>query len=110
MKRLYNVEHIQNEMPYEVWTLDEPIDEFYCDGTEGLIVSDGIVKFNMYTLAVENDSGGGKEPTRKKIITKRIIMPLNRFFELINRGVHVQKMIQQQEQMKNVEMNTKTIQ
>jgi len=101
MKKLYEVQHIKNEPPYEVWSLDEPIEEFFADGTEGLVVSDGIVKYNLYTLSIEND-GTSNEPKRKKIVTKRIVMPLIRFFELVNRGIHVQKMIQQEQLQKPV--------
>jgi hypothetical protein len=96
MKKLFEVKQLQNEMPYEVWSIDEPLPEIYADGTEGLMVHDGVVKFNLYTSVIERDSAD-QESMIKKIITQRVVMPLPKFFELMNRGVHVQNMIKQQQ-------------
>jgi len=96
MKKLFEVKQIQNEMPYEVWSEEEPLPEIYADGTEGLMVHDGVVKFNLYTSVIERDDTE-QESMIKKIITQRVVMPLPKFFELMNRGIHVQNMIKQQQ-------------
>lgn len=41
MKKLFEVKQVQNELPYEVWSQDEPLTEIYADGTEGLMIHDG---------------------------------------------------------------------
>ena len=105
MKKLFEVNKLQNEAPYEVWTVDEPVPEIFADGTEGLILSDGVVKFSLYTMEIEN-TPGVKEPKRKKIITQRVVMPMARFFELLNRGAHVQKVLQQQGDLVNSKGHT----
>jgi len=95
MKKLFEVKKdIQNEMPYEVWSVDEPVPEIYVDGTEGLMVHDGVAKFNLFSSVIERNESA-QESMIKKIITQRIVMPLPKFFELINRGAHVQNMIKQ---------------
>jgi len=96
MKKIFEVKQLQNELPFEVWSIDEPIPEIYADGTEGLMIHDGVVKFNLYTSVIERDETA-QESMIKKIITQRVVMPMPKFFELMNRGVHVQNMIKQQQ-------------
>jgi hypothetical protein len=96
MKKLFEVKQVQNELPYEVWSQDEPLPEIYADGTEGLMIHDGVAKFNLYTSVIERE-GTEQESMIKKIITQRVVMPLPKFFELLNRGLHVQNMIKQQQ-------------
>jgi len=97
MKKLFTVEQIANDIPYEVWSMDEPLPEIYADGTEGILISDGIVKINLCSSVIEQ-SDGHREPKRKKIVTKRLVMPTIRFFELLDRGIQARKMLQQQQQ------------
>jgi len=109
MKKLFEVKQLQNELPYEVWSVDDPVPEIYADGTEGLMIHDGVVKFNLYTSVIERDESA-RESMIKKIINRRIVMPLPKFFELMNRGVHVQNMIKQQQEQQQFSTQKPTIQ
>ncbi|MBF0449365.1 MAG: hypothetical protein HQK75_01540 [Candidatus Magnetomorum sp.] len=109
MKKLFEVKKLQNELPYEVWSVDDPVPEIYADGTEGLMIHDGVVKFNLYSSVIERDESA-HESMIKKIITQRIVMPMPKFFELMNRGVHVQNMIKQQQEQQNFSTQKPTLQ
>ena len=109
MKKLFEVKKLQNELPYEVWSVDEPVPEIYADGTEGLMIHDGVVKFNLYSSVIERDDSA-RESMIKKVITKRVVMPMPKFFELMNRGVHVQNMIKQQQEQQQFTVEKPTLQ
>ncbi|KPA17330.1 hypothetical protein MHK_002460 [Candidatus Magnetomorum sp. HK-1] len=109
MKKLFEVKKLQNELPYEVWSVEEPVPEIYADGTEGLMIHDGIVKFNLYSSVIERDESA-RESMIKKVITQRVVMPMPKFFELMNRGVHVQNMIKQQQEQQQFSAEKPTLQ
>ena len=74
-----------------------PVTELYFDGVEGVLSSNGIVKMDCYTSCLDEDAvyssrSRQKEnahtevPPLKRLVTHRLVLPLPKFVELLEKG------------------------